>query len=325
MEDWINEYLKYVFPYNLFDINLKEAFRLKAKHIPNKLYKYTSVNFDENHRSYVLENLNNDIISLTRAKLLNDPFECRINLEMTESYLDSLKLLFIRNLDGIDNRSEEVLEKMRKSSTVEELMKIVESSSCVFSRKEPGTLLKFIKDNFDKLSEQQKDCLINLFENIVFIFSLSESNDSWTMWSHYSNDYKGICIEYDFNEIINEPACNLLCPVIYQKEILDLTDYVTSKEKYPNNLLSMYCAMIKGIDWKSEKEWRVIYLGDTKSEDHIFMKGPKAKAIYLGNRITEENQNKVLEVAKRKGIKVFKMLPVHSSFEIQFEEFNFDV
>ncbi len=74
------------------------------------------------------------------------------------------------------------------------------------------------------------------------------------MWSHYSEDHRGFCIEYDL-EALNEqhPFRRSLFPIIYSQRLYDLTPFaekLVAKERAEfTPLLPMLAALHKFEGW----------------------------------------------------------------------------
>lgn len=94
-----------------------------------------------------------------------------------------------------------------------------------------------------------------------------------------------------------------------------------TKEKYYNNQQHhndvFYSALCnKSTVWKYEKEWRIwsynlnIYTGQINNPHVLIGNNAKAKAIYLGERISEYNRIAMTEIAKRKNIPIYIMKTV---------------
>lgn len=116
-------------------------------------------------------------------------------------------------------------------------------------------------DEISKFKQQIESNLRN-----SSILSLSEIYNSTTMWSHYADSHKGICIEYETKKIF--PKNNI-------EEIAKKVIYKSSNEIYFNSFdiyakccanrnKNKYFQMISEInstktkDWSYEKEWRLI-------------------------------------------------------------------
>ncbi len=58
------------------------------------------------------------------------------------------------------------------------------------------------------------------------------------MWSHYSDQHKGFCVEYDFKELgLDNQVTRFIFPVIYQEAIFDMKDYMPDSNKEFDNVL----------------------------------------------------------------------------------------
>ena len=77
--------------------------------------------------------------------------------------------------------------------------------------------------------EEQK--LHSDFLHDNYCLCLSENNSSVLMWSHYADNHKGICIEYDFESIKNNKLIYYsLFPVNYTAKPIDIYDLVNSEK-----------------------------------------------------------------------------------------------
>ena len=128
------------------------------------------------------------------------------------------------------------------------------------------------KELRDYLQSQKKEMkIISLIEK-----KPGEIPYNMLMWSHYSDEHRGCCIEFHFQNVEDE---NNVRPVDYVKEIR--TNDVSSIEL----MLSR-----KFMDWKYEQEVR--YLGFEELVpiiiDKIFL-GMRIDDIYDGNDHTNEN------------------------------------
>lgn len=286
-------YLDDMFPPYKKERDLKEGISIKAKNTPHKLYKYSPIKIDKDGNSYLFSNLLQDKFSLSKAIYLNDPFEC--------------SNIFINKKTIKINKS--------NSQNSEEFMRLT---------KEQQDFVKPIYKNDDTVEKRYINYVYRMSENarhITYIGSLSENNTSCAMWAHYANSYKGICIEYDLNEILFTKEWESLQPVVYRNRIPDFSKGRTQSERFNEQNL-IYLAMVKGKEWAYEREWRFIYsIVDT--DPYLIIKVPTPKAIYLGLRISKKNEERISEIAKEKNIDVYKMKPPIESFEIQYEKMNF--
>lgn len=72
----------------------------------------------------------------------------------------------------------------------------------------------------------------------------SEQPDEHLLWSHYGDNHKGICLAFEVADLIDE-----LHPCAYQAGMPEAAAWRTD---------NVALALIKGIAWSYEKEWRVV-------------------------------------------------------------------
>ena len=313
MEEWIKKYIDYLFPVDNRLIKISAANSLKAKHTPNKLFKYRGVS-----NQYSFDNFNQDCLSLSEASKLNDPFECALSAVSKQFFFSQLRNAFLTTMIGNDGFSANELTKM-KSCSESEFYEIIENRSELFSKLPRGTL-KRVSDSFiDDFCNATNDKLCEKNLSNIYICALSETNNSPAMWAHYAEEFRGFCIEYDFSKILGKPIWCSLNPVIYTDSIPDFSEYFGKSDCF-NNLISIYAAMIKAEDWSYEREWRLIIPLGKQPDSYFLVNAPKPSAIYLGCRISKEDEDKLVQIARNKDIKVFKMVRPSSTFEVKFKE-----
>ena len=151
----------------------------------------------------------------------------------------------------------------------------------------------------------------------------TESNSNTLMWSHYANNHEGICVEYDLKLLQTDSfkICAHLFPVIYSNTrhiSRDINSLIQSHcalkkaidERYEydgdemlDDILPMF--LTKGMDWKYEQEWRIIYTMKQMYDidEEILYSGnlhfPCVTAVYLGYRIDPEIKENLIEIAGR--------------------------
>ena len=133
------------------------------------LFKYSKV-------KNVISLLSDDLMYLPKIEDLNDPFECNIFYDF-----DIVLAKFIDNLDKFIDYSEFIDEN------------ITEDESVFISEfiKQP------IKEPFKKVLSDLEDKI----KNKTSIICLTEDYCINPMWAHYADNHKGVCIEYDFENI----------------------------------------------------------------------------------------------------------------------------
>lgn len=167
----------------------------------------------------------------------------------------------------------------------------------------------------------------------VKIICFSTAFDSMLMWSHYAENHKGYVIAYHIDDIKDAACYNIdevelekqfcLEKVIYVNEQIDMTEDIKNyiqknfKGMTQNNIpevnvisqerLKKFITQ-KSIEWKTEKEWRVIpdYIKlNQESPMHYLECVPRG--IILGADCKEENKKLITVIADEKNIPVYRM------------------
>ncbi len=118
--------------------------------------------------------------------------------------------------------------------------------------------LESLNDPNESIAEIQIDNQYKKYGNLLEernrkkgtrFFSLSETNRSALMWSHYAASHTGICIAFDFSDWQDTESF-----------VLKKVCYVDTPVKMPHSSLSDYkkFAIHKESSWAYEKEWRFI-------------------------------------------------------------------
>lgn len=285
---------------------------------PKKLYKYRQYNDNS------VEALINDEIYLSRADYFNDPYDCLI-------YFDK----------------DDILKNVRRSISHKKVISYIKSRyPDLPSDKIADFMDGFIK-NKDDFLQKVEHCLSDvpqLHQKNMFVSCFSETITSPLMWSHYSDNHNGFAIEYQFgknyfcpvpylvNDDNNWHGFRSLLPVDYSESKKDATHlanwYAISLINEENGLyenmdwsltigdllLPTKLALCKSKDWSYEKEWRLIISREwpmTITDKYCSVK-QKPSAIYIGERIDEQNKVNLIRIAKSKDIPVYEMYSDYS-------------
>lgn len=174
--------------------------------------------------------------------------------------------------------------------------------------KAPEAFIKKVSNA--KIEEMYRGALIDkINRSSVCCFSLSSNNT--LMWSHYAENHKGVCLEFDLEigdiEILHEDKVGILGKVDYDRK--EKINYLKDKDEA---LFKLFCS--KNKDWEYEKEARIVLLD--KIGDIKFKKNCITGMIY-GLRLREENKrNELKELCKQ------------HEYDIKFKEItkrNFDI
>ena len=110
----------------------------------------------------------------------------------------------------------------------------------------------------------------------TFVSCFSEDNASTLMWSHYADSNKGICIEYDFNQLPSDDLVRQsIFPIVYTDSPIDIGDLLDDKKctlsKYPLDTAVLCSALNKSLVWSYEKEWRFVWVWTIAEESERFL------------------------------------------------------
>lgn len=145
------------------------------------------------------------------------------------------------------------------------------------------------------------DDFIDFALNKIGVLCLTTDNQNQLMWAHYANEYKGLCIEYDFK--ITQDSKNIFqsFPVSYSKDIPDFRekDMVTQ-----GSFVKKICG-IKSECWSYEKEFRII---KNKGIGSFAYDKSLLKAIYFGVRFNDDDKNDIFRALKDTNTKFYQMV-----------------
>ena len=284
MKDWRNKFIELKFPLDKKLINLDEAEKIIEENKPKsgKLYKYRSGTEKD------IENLENDKIWVPKPDEFNDPYDCSL-------FIDSEELLYIAGNEK--GEIDDIRKDINKYKKLFPGIKIPDIEQVI---KEVGSVAnKIIQPEINKLRDS------------LGIYCLTEDRDSILMWSHYAENHKGFCIEYDFEEI--KEKFSDFYPVVYSEYFCEMSKYI-----WDNNAdIIIRSALSKSEQWNYEKEWRIILRNDIKSAGHL-IDASKIKAIYLGCKIKEDYEDKLKEIGESKGVPVYKMKMMKNKFKLDY-------
>lgn len=280
---------------SLCDEPAELAYEYKSKYLPKNIYRYRSLNKIDREK----QNLENDKLYLASPDDFNDPYDCACKInnnlviyyECTFFYL----MLYAKKNTGIFRRSLLDYRSMIQS--------------CSHYRK------SYLKKYKEHHSIPGYDEIISNAKDNILISCFSETYNSVLMWSHYANEHKGICIEYDLHALDDNKRSifnKRMHPVIYSNTVADITQVAidTIFKSPPENIITYMLikpAIYKAIDWSYEKEWRIILPKIQNRE----IETPTPSKIILGARISEDDEEWVRKLCTERSIKVVKA--VHSN------------
>lgn len=278
------------------DLNSAKNFAIKNSIIPSELFKYTKV---RNAKDLLYDN----IMYLPQLSELNDPFEG--SLLCDEGKVGD----FYANCK-IDEFMGYIEEELNGEDYDENHFKNLGK-----------LLLRF--QSHDKLSE-----IRNILTDEVYVICLSGRKDITSLWAHYADNHRGICIEYDLVNTKTKLFKNLCFPIEYLDDY-DLTKdikYSFNKNSFDYNL-KIKPLLLKAKDWSYEEEWRIIFDDSIISEYkenfypyEPYIKFLKPQKVYMGVDISEKDEKLIKNICKIKEIPLFKAIKNKEEYKFDFDE-----
>jgi len=222
-------------------------------------------------------------IKLSSAFNLNDPYELKFNLD----------------IDPLAQGHEEQFYKDNPGSTTADF--------------ESWQKHALEHHGYTWYAEQQQR---NTIAQKIALCSFSEVNKNNLMWTHYTNNHKGICVEYkpelfEYLKTINNHLT--FWKVKYSDKpptVKGLEDINSQVEKILFN---------KQSEWKYEKEHRVVFFSD-KDTEFIPIDKKYIKSVYIGSRADTEIDRKILSICNNTNIEVYYGITLGKSYEVHFEK-----
>lgn len=184
-------------------------------------------------------------------------------------------------------------------------------------------VVKFLKEEDSPANSLSKeeiinkiDKVLNSFSDHIKILSLSTSIYNIPLWTHYGDNHRGMCIEYDIDKLDrNSDFYDCLLKVSYIDKKIEITEILKStlsnlinddEIKIDSMFLLYFTLTMKHKSWQYENEWRII-LKSNSGECGVEKSPMKVKSIYLGKDCTKENIDRVVEISKKLNCRAYKM------------------
>lgn len=161
--------------------------------------------------------------------------------------------------------------------------------------------------HFADMSEKIKG-----FQKGTYLKSLSDKELDLQMFAHYGDDFKGMCVEYDFTHCVENQIRDLF-PVIYAEEPFESVKPDTLK-------INRFFFLRKAKAWEYESEWRFIRVVEDetkqKQEQSVDVRGC-IKTIYLGPRMEDVKKEHIKEIAKKINAQVKEVMLSDGKFALE--------
>ncbi|SJZ85080.1 DUF2971 domain-containing protein [Sediminibacterium ginsengisoli] len=173
------------------------------------------------------------------------------------------------------------------------------------------------KEGYVWFTEQEQRNEVSM---AITMTSFTENNSNNLMWSHYTDNHEGICVEYH-PEIFD--ALNSHKEFIAEGKITYIDDppLVDIQEDFGSRLNKM--VFHKQSEWKYEKEHRIV-LYSKQNADFVSIQASLIKAVYIGSRAPEAIVNKTIELCLKNNLGCFFGITLGKSYTVQFKPYKKD-
>lgn len=127
----------------------------------------------------------------------------------------------------------------------------------------------------------------DVFYEFLTIFCMTKKNNSIPMWSYYSSDHRGICVEYELDHALIDGDRLRFGSVVYDAPaFVENTTGATDKDELARFVLT------KSSDWSHEDEVRLYGFAHPE-----FVKFPgKVKRVCMGLKIEQSKRELLVDV-----------------------------
>ena len=139
--------------------------------------------------------------------------------------------------------------------------------------------------------------------------SFSEVHDHELMWAHYADQFRGICIAYNFSKLRDGLAADVTFARMFYNETVPT---IRLSDEEPGEIAKMVLSY-KNHRWLYEREWRMF-----ASLGKAFYRPTNCVTrVYLGSRIEDDDRIRIKNRLKRLKIKTSDM--TIDKYSISFE------
>lgn len=235
------------------------------------LYKYR--NFTGDSKIRTIEIISKQELFFASIESFNDPFDGKVHLRF-DGKLNEVRAAQIRSQYSMKLKKEQKFE----GAKFEDVKKLVD---------------KKITEEYLLNHNEHKEILdrIQKLHNRKGVLSLSRKCDNILMWSHYTDNHKGLCFGFQFS---NEEAFANPKRVRYQTHYDDIWGWLHTDGEIADRVLYS-----KAIDWEYEDEYRILKdcIGVEKFQT------TSLKEIVFGSMMAYEDKHEIIDLCREHNLK----------------------
>lgn len=266
--------------------------RLTRK-LPRKLYKYRSFN------TYSLRLLSEAEIHYANPKSFNDPLDCDPTVQIDTDRASIERLCF-----------QMLIAKHGK----EEAEKVMGNHQYMSTEYGDYKTDPEVEKYYMRLLGLEIKGLVDDEMALWGVLSLAERWDCPLMWSHYADQHRGLCIEYD----LTDNVCSHIKPVDYKRprsiKITELIQWKLHKSAEAEQTVLDTYFFAKSPEWRYEKEWRDIH--PSKGVNHAPF---RISGVYFGLRCDPAVQTSIVKLFANSDFHIvfYDLYPLEDSFSLK--------
>lgn len=250
------------------------------------LYKYFSIN-----KSLCSTLINNEIW-FSNPNNFNDPFDCNLKCNyVTDSFFKERTENLLREAYNSAIRNESFFKEHK-------ILTLISDSHEQKRKEETDRINKQLQD---KVSQTGISCFSKTHLNIV-------------MWSHYSDNHRGVCLAFNASEKVFFDKCH---EVRYVEDFPNTDSILGVDDNSQNFLFST-----KSKDWEYEQEVRVI----KRSNSLVKFDPNSLEKIYFGAKCEKSGIKYIIDLLKEhkkyENVVFHRMKLATDSFKLESELIN---
>lgn len=312
---WKDEFLQYLKQSTVAKPLFEQAIALKQQHLPQQIYKYRK----DDEAGYARKNLTSNTIWLATPDTYNDPYDCFLQFSapnMAAAFETGLIDAFI-SVYQLDISGDNVAKAKQSPNPLQTFLRNITTVGKAGAN--PKQMAEFISKQIPGYINSTKEFLQGL-RTIAQVCSFSAIHDSILMWSHYADNHKGFCVEYDLGKF--DPGDGFpknLYPVVYSNELGDMTPWAEKLVSGKAGDLvtgSLLLGVIqKFTGWEYEQEWRYIRFQEPSNQDRN-RSMPLPSRVFLGAKAQRSTTEAIVAICEEKNIPVWQMRMSSDRYEL---------
>lgn len=301
------------------NIRLAAAVALRDKYKPDSLFRFRPLNLERE-----FENIESQQVWLSPPMDANDPYDSSFGFSYQQFNMpdavhktvrDGLFKLFGTKLDP-----SELAEIAQFPDITDERCK------ALFQKGGPPGMpsatiqltLSALRQTIDQMRMESVDDVNQRAKENLRICCFSETRNEILMWAHYADQNRGCCVELDVRNLFVPGQIGILLPIMYDDALFDVTPYYQAILKGDGNkLVAMIAACRKSKRWSYELEWRIVCPTPPRLTN-ANLRIP-IKSLTMGLRTSSDHQRRLIEIANRLQIPLFKTLMSPASATLLFQ------